>query len=84
MSKESSAGCGIKRLNQLRRGERGIIERIEGSGQVFQKLMALAFLPGAGVEVIGVAPFGDPIMVRLSESCISMRRRDAARIVVKL
>ncbi len=74
----------LKRLHELSPGECGEIELIEDKGAVTQRLMALAMLPGATVRVMRVAPFGDPIMLRVGESRISMRREDAARVLIKV
>lgn len=70
-------------LNCLKPGQSGWIERIEGDSRVSQRLMAMGLLPGAAVEVVRVAPLGDPIAVRLAESQISLRRREAAALFVR-
>ena len=40
-------------------------------------------LEGDEVELIGFAPLGDPVEVRLGDSRISLRRTDAARVEVQ-
>ena len=79
-----TAGSGVKRLHELRPGESGWIETIEGGGGVMQRLMDMAMLPGAAVEVLRLAPFGDPILLKLGSARLSLRRKDAACVVVRL
>ena len=47
-------------------------------------LMELGLLPGTGVEVLRVAPLGDPIQILVRGCRLSIRRADAARLLVQL
>ncbi len=71
-------------LNQLRRGQRGFIEAVAGQDAVAQRLMEMGLLEGSEVEVLGFAPLGDPMEVRLRDYRLSLRRKEAARIAVSL
>jgi Fe2+ transport system protein FeoA len=42
----------------------------------------MGVLPGTLVEVVRVAPFGDPIALKIKDSQIAIRRADATRITV--
>lgn len=44
--------------------------------------MAMAMLPGTMVQMVRSAPLGDPIIVQLHQSQISLRRRDAAAVCI--
>ncbi len=69
----------------LSRGEPGHdyeIRAVQGDGPLTQRLLALGFLPGARVRIVGVAPFGDPITVELDGWRVSLRRSEAASVVV--
>jgi ferrous iron transport protein A len=46
--------------------------------------MEMGMLEGDPIELIGVAPLGDPLEVRLGDSCLSLRRHDAALVEVEL
>ncbi|MEZ4701265.1 MAG: FeoA family protein [Rhodothermales bacterium] len=46
------------------------------------RLWELGVLPGTLVEVVRVAPFGDPIALKIKDSQIAIRRADATRITV--
>ncbi len=71
-------------LDQLRVGQRGRVEAVEGSDAVLQRLLEMGLLEGEEVELIGVAPLGDPIEIRLRDYRLSLRRQEAARIQVRL
>ena len=46
------------------------------------RLWELGLLPGTLVEVVRIAPFGDPIAVRVKDAQIAIRKSDALRITV--
>lgn len=47
------------------------------------RLYALGLYPGVWVDVLHVAPFGDPMQVRVGQTLISIRRREATLVEVK-
>jgi ferrous iron transport protein A len=67
-------------LDQLRPGQHGRVLALEGEDALVQRLYEMGLLEGETVEVIGVAPLGDPIEIRLRDYRLSLRRREAARI----
>jgi ferrous iron transport protein A len=71
-------------LNQLQVGQRGRIVSLEGTDALTQRLMEMGLLDGEEVEVIGFAPLGDPVEIRLADYRLSLRRSEAARIQVTL
>jgi Fe2+ transport system protein FeoA len=58
------------------------IRGVRGSGPMACRLMELGLVDGARAEVIGRAPFGDPIHVRVNDFSLSIRAEDAALIDV--
>jgi Fe2+ transport system protein FeoA len=70
-------------LDQLRLGERGRIEGLEGSDALSQRLMEMGLYEGEEVEVIGFAPLGDPMELRLADYRLSLRKSEAARVRVQ-
>jgi ferrous iron transport protein A len=70
-------------LDQLRLGERGRIEGLDGSDALSQRLMEMGLYEGEEVEVIGFAPLGDPMELRLADYRLSLRKNEAARIRVQ-
>jgi ferrous iron transport protein A len=69
-------------LDQLRVGQRASIEAVEGSDSLVQRLLEMGLLEGEEVEVVGFAPLGDPMEIRLRDYRLSLRRSEAARILV--
>ena len=69
-------------LDQLGRGERARVQALLGDDAVTQRLMEMGLLEDEEVEVIGFAPLGDPIEIRLQNYRLSLRRSEAARVLV--
>ena len=57
---------------------------MRGDLVLVQRLMEMGMLEGDEVELLAVAPLGDPIELRLGDSRLSVRRADAARVEVEL
>lgn len=71
-------------LDQLRPGQRARLETIGGEPSLVQRLMEMGLLEGEEVEVVGFAPLGDPMEIRLRDYRLSLRRREAACIAVAI
>jgi ferrous iron transport protein A len=71
-------------LDQMRPGQRVRIEALDGVDALAQRLMEMGLLEGQEIEVVRYAPLGEPIEIRLGDYCLSLRRREAARIRVTL
>lgn len=69
-------------LHQLRPGQRGLIIALVGNDSLTQRLLEMGLLEGEEVEVLGVAPLGDPLEIRVRDYRLSLRRSEAARIQV--
>jgi ferrous iron transport protein A len=72
----------VASLDQLRLGERARVQSLLGEDGITQRLLEMGLLEGEEVEVIGVAPLGDPIEIRLQNYRLSLRRSEAARVIV--
>ncbi len=71
-------------LDQLKRGQRAIVIEIAGADAIGQRLLEMGLIEGAELEVVGFAPLGDPIEIRLRDYRLSLRRTEAARVSVSL
>lgn len=69
-------------LDTLQPGEAATIASLDGDGLATHRLMELGLLPGEPIEVLGRAPFGDPIAVLIRGTRIALRRADARRIAI--
>jgi ferrous iron transport protein A len=71
-------------LDQLQVGQRAFIEAIHGQDVIVQRLLEMGLLEGEEIEVISVAPLGDPLEIHLRDYRLSLRRSEAARITVRI
>ncbi len=69
-------------LAQTRIGQVVTVEHVAGEGSFRRRLMELGLVPGTRVEVIGVAPLGDPLELLVRGGSISIRRAEAEGVSV--
>jgi ferrous iron transport protein A len=90
---DNPASAVAEQRTPLGLAQRGFCGRIEaivvtvGSGvsasEVERRLIELGFVEGATVEVLHEGPIGgDPIAVRVNDTTIALRRREAMAILV--
>ncbi|MFN9710410.1 MAG: ferrous iron transport protein A [Bacteroidota bacterium] len=72
-----------KKLSELEPGEKGIIHAFE-KDDIYLKLMEMGCVPGEEVIIDTIAPLGDPISIKVSGYILSMRKEEAATILVKM
>ena len=71
----------IMTLDKLPVGGSCVIEQVGNQrGAVKRRLIDMGLTPGTTVELIKMAPFGDPMEVRLRGYELSLRKEDAAQI----
>jgi ferrous iron transport protein A len=71
-------------LAQARIGQVVTVEHVAGEGSFRRRLMELGLVPGTRVEVIGVAPLGDPLELLVRGGSLSIRRAEAQGVAVTL
>lgn len=72
-----------KALNRLRMGESAYVVQVKGEASLCRHLMDMGFTPGARVTMQRMAPLGDPLEVSLRGYLLTLRRTDAAAILVQ-
>ena len=70
------------RLSQLPVSATATIEKIEAERHLARRLMEMGLLPGTSITVSGIAPMGDPIRLSVRGYSLSIRRREAAQILL--
>ncbi len=70
------------KLSQLVPGQSGIIKEFTDL-EMSVKLMEMGCLPGESIQVERVAPLGDPIAVNISGYQLSLRKKEAATIILQ-
>jgi ferrous iron transport protein A len=73
----------VRKLNELQNGDKGIIERVTGTGRFRHRLMEMGFVPGAEIVVEKCAPLKDPIEYCIKGYHISLRHNEAEKILVR-
>jgi Fe2+ transport system protein FeoA len=69
-------------LTSLQPGQRGRIVKVQGEGDLRDRLAALGFRTGATVGVLYSALMGDPRTYIVCGSQISLRKNEASQIIV--
>ena len=64
--------------------ERVRIQCVGGERSFRRRLLELGFLPGVEVQVLGVAPMGDPLDIEVRGCRFSLRRTEADAITVEI
>ena len=70
-------------LAGLKKGQKAIITDLNIDA-VPLKLLEMGCLPGNTVELLQIAPLGDPIYINVNESHVAIRLETAAEIDVEL
>ncbi len=73
----------IATLDTLAPGEAGVVEGLEGTGPVDQRLRDLGLVPGTKVTALRRAPLGDPTEYELRGYRLCLRRTEGARVRVR-
>jgi ferrous iron transport protein A len=43
-----------------------------------RQLMALGLTPGTIIDIIRIAPMGDPVQIQVRQACLALRKQEAA------
>jgi ferrous iron transport protein A len=79
-AERARADRGSATLAGLAVGGRGAIRTFACAAPLMQRLLEMGLTRGTEVEVIRVAPLGDPIEIRLRGYFLSLRKAEAALI----
>ncbi len=73
----------IRRLSELKPGDSGTVQRVEGEKAIRRRMLDMGLVNGAEVQVKRVAPLGDPIEFTVRGYSLSLRRSEAHAIHVE-
>ena len=74
----------LKKLDQFKVGETGLIKTVEGEGRLRRRLFDMGVTPGATVYLRKKAPLGDPIEVTIRNYELTLRKSEAALVVLEV
>lgn len=69
-------------LKDMKTGEKGRVEKLSGNDAIKRRIADMGVTRGSLVEVVRVAPLGDPIDVKIKGYHLSLRKEEAADISV--
>lgn len=70
-------------LTDLAPGESGKVLRIGGSPEVKHRLLEMGLTRGTRVNLVRVAPWGDPVELQLRGYRLSIRKSEAASVTIE-
>lgn len=70
-------------LAKLKKGQKAVITEFDIDA-IPLKLLEMGCLPGNDVELIQIAPLGDPIYINVNDSHVAIRMETAAQISVNI
>jgi len=71
-------------LRDLMIGQKAIVLGVRGNGPTRQRMMDMGLVPGSEIEVVRVAPLGDPIEINLKGYHLSLRKSEAKEVEVEI
>ncbi len=71
-------------LDKLKVGEKGVITKVGGEGVLRCRLLDMGLIPKTEIEVVKVAPLGDPIELHIRGYELTIRIEDAKKIEVSV
>ena len=69
-------------LTELPIGKDARVVSVNGKGSITRRLLEMGVIPGVSVQVVKMAPFGDPIEIRVRGYSLAMRKSEADAIEV--
>ena len=73
-----------KGLSEFSVGERGTVVVVKGEGAVRRRLFDMGVTPGAEIYLRKKAPHGDPVEVNLRGYELTLRKAEAACVVMEV
>jgi ferrous iron transport protein B len=70
------------KLSELKASEKGIIVKVLGRGAFRKRIIEMGFIKGKLVEVVHNAPLKDPIIYKVMDYEVSLRRKEAALVEI--
>lgn len=74
----------VPSLADVALGSSATVREVAGTRTFRRRLLEMGLVPGIDVRVVTVAPLGDPIQIEVRGGQWSIRRVEAAQIVVEL
>lgn len=70
-------------MDELTAGQKGAVKAVNAPKQLKRRLMDMGFTKGVGVEIVKLAPMGDPMEVSLRGYRLCLRKAEARSIELR-
>ncbi len=67
----------MKTAAELKFGERGVINSIDGSHPSSRRILEVGFTPGQEIELLSISAFNDPLAFSVRGTIIAIRKNEA-------
>lgn len=74
----------MKKLNEFKVGESGVVVKIEGEGKIRRRLFDMGVTPGAEIYLRKLAPLGDPLEVTVRGYELTLRKTEASCVLMEV
>ena len=71
-------------LDQLKPGAQAKVVRLQGEPEIVERLMEMGLIAGTPLKVLKFAPLGDPMEIVMRGYHLTLRRAEAAGILVEI
>jgi ferrous iron transport protein A len=71
-------------LSELAVGASATVSSFVGTGPITVRLREMGVLPGTKITLVRTAPLGDPLEFKVRGYNLSLRRKDAAMVLVEV
>jgi Fe2+ transport system protein FeoA len=72
----------VSSLAEIALGKTATVRSVDGSRAFRRRLLEMGLVPGTEVRILTIAPLGDPLQIEVRGGQWSIRRAEAAQIVV--
>ena len=74
----------LKRLDEFKIGETGLIKKVEGEGLLRRRLFDMGVTPNARVFLRKKAPLGDPLEITIRGYELTLRSSEAKLVILEV
>ena len=74
----------LKRLDEFKIGETGLVKQVNGEGRFRRRLLDMGVTPGTSIYLRKKAPLGDPIEITLRGYELTLRKDEAQLVVLEM
>jgi ferrous iron transport protein A len=84
LANPSIASANLATVADLKPGQTGMVVAYSGASPTSQRLMEMGLTRGVIVRLVRTAPLGDPIELSVRGYRLSLRRAEAAAVIIRM